>query len=401
MLLAALLPSLLLLPLTPSDGVRGVALGGLLLLTALQVWRERWRWQMAPTYILTTLVGMLLALAPPLAAGLHAAVTGVLLLGWLGALGVVWHFPIFRLPRPSGPYAVGTTRFDVEIGSRRVAVQAWYPAIAPSRRPSPYLPKAPFPLDWLGLVPTPAYAEAVFAPSAALAPVLLYGHGEGLLAVANTRLMLHLASHGYAVFSISHPGQSAVVVYTDGPPQRRPWRETWQALRQPYLGDDRPAIRQIERRVADMVGVMDSLRVRNVGALFQGQLDLGRCGTLGHGTGGRVALRVGRQDRRVQAVFNLDGALGADATTTTLPYLAVGSVACPDAMWVIRGVTHLGLTDAACWLRGPRRWRGTLDPTRAATLVNDMALAFFDQHLRGIHSARPQDAALTQRARRG
>ena len=47
-------------------------------------------------------------------------------------------------------------------------------------------------------------------------PLLVYSHGYGGNVAANAMLMEQLASQGYVVFSISHPGESTALVYPDG-----------------------------------------------------------------------------------------------------------------------------------------------------------------------------------------
>ncbi len=335
---------------------------------------EGYRWQMVPAYLLTTalLPGTLRVLrrsgaaAPPVAQGrkwlrvVGAAV--VLLLFALAAL-IPAMMPVFELPKPSGEFPVGTTRFSLldaardetftadPADKRELLVHVWYPAQpAPDSRPEPLwgdpevlarrLARSigmPFFLfDHFSLVRTHAYRDAALADSRRSYPVLIFSHGYNQgVPVQNTVQMEELASHGYVVFSIGHSYESLALLHPDGRIV-----EVSQGQTQRVLGELRksvPLIRQMldspdaaERErlmqkvsdsgptltasvgvwTADTRFVLEQL-ARLDGAKeprqFTGRLDLGRVGVFGMSFGGTVATDFCLTDSRCRAGINLDG----------------------------------------------------------------------------------------------
>ncbi len=150
-----------------------------------------------------------------------------------------------KLPQPTGPDAVGASRFslvdtarpetftDDPSDHRELLIRVWYPAKpAPGAQPEPFwgretqeiatrmaefmrLPKGAF--DDLVRVPSHAYADAPLAKSRSAYPVLVFSHGyiPGLIS-QNTAQMEELASHGYIVVSIGHTYETLVNIFPDG-----------------------------------------------------------------------------------------------------------------------------------------------------------------------------------------
>ena len=149
------------------------------------------------------------------------------------------------LPKPSGQSSVGVTDIEFmdtvypsdwpgEEEGRRVAARVWYPAAEASGRLRQYfegdeLEKVGLSMEaglapagmglgreaWemLGQMQTHSHVDAAVAEGSF--PVLVYSHGGMSFVQQNTHLMEHLASHGYIVVSVGHPGGSAGVVYRD------------------------------------------------------------------------------------------------------------------------------------------------------------------------------------------
>src|SRR5574341_2027340 len=117
-----------------------------LLVAGAQLFIEGPRWQIVPAYVLTILFFLLwLSSGIPSAASLVGRrwvlrlITGVGTLGLLGSTVAAILFPVFRLPSPSGPYAIGTSTYHWIDGGRpefftmrpgehrELMVQLWYP----------------------------------------------------------------------------------------------------------------------------------------------------------------------------------------------------------------------------------------------------------------------------------
>lgn len=406
----------------------------------LHLWREGYRWQMVPAYLLLIIL-WIMAISPILSQPTQIAVGWRMFAAILGVVAFVTAvtlptlFPIFHLPAPTGAYSVGTTHFTVT-GERDVIVQAWYPAAERNGKRSPYLATRQFPWDWLRLVRTQAYLNAPPSPEQAACPVLIFNHGGGFIAVQNSIQIQELASHGYAVFSLSHPLDSAVTVYPDGQTDGRflwqAWRDmepvlndnnkaatTAKALRHSEGGDklslaekkaimqqvfveNKVALKVIERRVADTIAVIDYLEKLSkdaAGHLLAGKLDLARLGIFGHSNGGAVAVNAAMKDARINAVINMDGYLFGNVFNSGLPQpfmsmnkeggqggddVIVEQAKTKAYLLTIQGASHFNFMDIYLWvplLNG--RFLGSIAPQRAVEIINRYTLAFFDKHLKG------------------
>ncbi len=228
-------------------------------ITVLHFLIEGQRWQMTPAYFMTIVLLFITALRlfrnwkqgrkfKEQTAGLLRRVV-IVRLGVLSMLIVLatWALaaavPVPELLEPTGPYAIGTTRFHfVDHGRpepftpdttdhRTLLVQAWYPAeFTKGFQRAPWLPEAEavfgagpayhgFPRfvgGHLALIKSQAYWEAPMSPSQQRYPIVVYSTGIMGFLTSNTTQMQELASHGYIVFSMAHPYQNSFMLYPDG-----------------------------------------------------------------------------------------------------------------------------------------------------------------------------------------
>ncbi|MFE5481985.1 alpha/beta hydrolase family protein [Streptomyces sp. NPDC056527] len=234
-----------------------------------------------------------------------------------------------RLPAPTGPYKVGATTLHLvdpsrndpwkpEIGVRELMVTVLHPARtvrglprAPQLTPGaaelfaelapaihPGLPPAG--VDWAATL-THSHPGAPVLPGRR--PVLLYSPGGGEARTMGTSLAEELASHGWAVVTIDHPGDASQVEFPTGRPGREKVRPTV------FLGppDAEQFRTMIDTRLADVRFVLDRLEALE-GPLGRA-LDLGRVGMYGHSAGGTTAAQTLYDDRRIAAAVNLEGYL--------------------------------------------------------------------------------------------
>ncbi|MFF5427218.1 MULTISPECIES: alpha/beta fold hydrolase [unclassified Streptomyces] len=225
---------------------------------------------------------------------------------------------VLRLPAPTGPYAVGATvrrlvdptRNDPwapEIGVRELMITVLRPA-APGRgfpRVPQLTPDAaatfsflaplvrpPLPgtgVDWAA---TLTHARAGAPPLPGRRPVLLYSPGGGDSRAMGSSLAVDLASHGWTVVTVDHPGDASEVEFPDERPGRERIRTT---VLRPDM--DATAFRtMIDTRVADLRFVLDAL-------------GLDRAGLYGHSAGGAAVAQAVHEDRRIVAAANLEGYL--------------------------------------------------------------------------------------------
>lgn len=248
------------------------------------------------------------------------------------------------LPPPTGPHPIGyhaiylvdrsrPDPWDPAIPVRELMISVFYPArdvrgyplaaqmppgtaaafgvIAPFQHPQ--LPTAG--VDWAA---TMTHAHFRAPALAAPAPVLLYSPGAGDPRPLGTIVAEELASRGYVVMTIDHPGDADAVEFPNVTAYRGRVRET-ALTADPWT---EPAVfrTMIDTRIADTGFVLDQLEPlaagRNPDALGRAlppglsrSVDPGRVGMYGHSAGGTTAAETMYEDHRIGAVVNLEGYL--------------------------------------------------------------------------------------------
>lgn len=379
------------------------ALAALLVVFHLVI--EGYRWQMVPAYALAAflVLGMVLrereAVRPrssthsltrrilDIVGAIVGFVVGLAALAMAAFLSHAW--PVFTLPEPTGPYAVGTqyylwtdtSRSDEYTSApadfREVSVQIWYPA-EPSRheKPIPYMRRdaaqafarslseklSSFLLDHFALVHTHTYLGADVARAESPFPVITYSP-SGLMS-GHMALFEELASHGYVVVCIGHPywnpfvyGPSGEALTFDG--KNEQYQAWWVEARSSSVvnamadvtvarvtADQERAFARLNdltplavldlRRWADDIGfVLEQLDTINQGAgPLTGALDLQRVGVMGFSKGGAAAGQFCVTDTRCKAGINLTGFMYGDIVEIDLqaPFLFMNEeeLWCPD-----------------------------------------------------------------------
>jgi len=361
----------------------------------------------------------------------------------------------FGWPKPSGPHLVGTAAWQVVDarridpfaagaadagpgGLRALMVNAWFPTEAAEAgrlggtvgfpEGGVLYPRPPFTLlGRQGPLPNTlrqlvahhrlpgaalnqithltTFARPDAPPAAGPWPLVLFSHGYGLEnALSSSYLMETLASHGYWVLSVSHPGESLATLYPDGRlvaldfdnprlnlaarlAQIRAEAEPWGEL----------AAESLALWTADLRAVLDDLERLNAPGLNQsyaGLLDLSRIGAFGVGLGGSAALALAADDGRVRAVASLDGRWSPTAAgawpVISQPVLALGrgGPTPPAALALtltLKGAQPLHFTGAALWFPLVAQLADFEAGSvyRYQQALNAYPLAFFNRHLRG------------------
>jgi predicted dienelactone hydrolase len=339
-------------------------------------------------------------------------------------------------------------RFSTDRGAiRQLPVKVWYPA-----RPGASGPVARYaaPESLTTLLPaalnhrlqrssTHAFADAPVADLQA--EVLVFSHGYTGYAEQNTVQMEELASRGYVVASIVHPGEAAWAPFPDGlgipyaaeltararqrarelkptfPELKRkvmrlqvdldsPDRATRdEAFRERQALFDEPvrteSVREWARDTRAVVDHFEGLQAGSAASPFSGRLNLERLGVLGMSYGGATAVEFARTDARCRAAINIDGlpfgglidgTLATPLLTMACPGLRSQQVPALDRMTgpaylvTVPDTTHAGFTDLP-WMF-PRWLRrnpivGKLDAARRSRCMNEFIVGFFEQYLRG------------------
>jgi hypothetical protein len=334
------------------------------------------RWQMVPAYVLTGLLFLIWLLQSTTLAGrpVNRVVAGLAI--GLGALALVISAalpivsPVFRFPRPSGPYAIGTLTyhwvdaarpevFTADRGDHReLMVQVWYPARAnPSAPRAPYVQDAgalapglarlaqqnaerlfpgfsltlpSFPFTHLTYITTNAIPSAPMVQDDSRYPVLIFLEGLNGLRQMNTFQIEELVSHGYVVAAIDQPYAAAEVVFPDGrkvggltkdqlndllqqsiSPVRNAPTLNGQTLKDgivPYFAQDAVfTLQQLARlNQADPAGILT------------GHLDMRRAGVFGVSLGGMVSPEACHLEPRFRACLVMEAPMPADVVKSGL-----------------------------------------------------------------------------------
>lgn len=406
--------------------------GVILLALVLQLTTEGSHWQIWPLYagvlfIFVPLFSKKAALPP------WNAVTVLVLV--LIAICFSAALPIFRLPAPTGPYALGTRILDLADPSRaeeydpsrrrELVIQIWYPA-APSRNHfAPYRRRVETTLlsSYQSVTPTHSRLDAptLSAPAGGF-PVLLFNPAWGGRRTQNTFLAEDLASHGYVVAAIDHPYNSEPVALPGGRvvhfavvPQMNFESNDLQTI-------EAAAAKELKTQTADTIFVLNRLARMNADpeSPFYERLNTNDVGAFGHSFGGAVSAQACADDPRIRAAMDLDGSLWGRVQQTGLPkpFLFISEDVAPPG-WVppqplsnvdridmalndsddamvrkfgayrvyLHGSTHTSFTDSAIFSPFQRlSGRGTIPARRQFSIVRQYALAFFNQTLRGIRS---------------
>jgi predicted dienelactone hydrolase len=340
--------------------------------------------------------------------------------------------PIFSLPPPTGPYAVGTTTFywndtsrleDAAPGTgvtRELKVQVWYPAEESSQPLARYRTwKESEPLSrYQRLVVTNSRVDAPVASSGAPFPVILFNPGWDSRRTIDSFLAEDLASHGYVVAATDHPYNARLVSFPGG--RVIPGAGS-AAIADPDSSTPEAVVaiwnRELEKWEADERFVLDQLQSLNAtpGSPWLGKIDSKDIAAVGHSFGGAVATALCAHDPRVHGAVNMDGwffgAIQERGARQPLMVINTGESVFPvgkpttvaaklDArdgadvitsfqryggiLVEVHGAQHDDFTDES--MISPLRklaHRGTIPSAELQAIVRVYVLAFMDKTLRG------------------
>jgi dienelactone hydrolase len=400
----------------------------------LQVIIEGIHWQMAPIYLAAILlaIGALGPFSNRIARAVLAGFAGLLL---AGGIAICWAMPMFHLPKPTGPYAIGTRtlfltdpdRQEIHRGApaenRKVTIQIWYPA-ASSKGPRAFYRRAKE-TDRLSsyqtLVKTDSIQDAAFASGRY--PVILFNHAYRGFRNRSTYIAQEIASQGFIVVALAHPYNSAWaeladgrVITDDGQP------DLGNFYSKPHMTfEQRLAVANVELgiQVGDCKFVLNELAKldQQPHSPFTGHLDTQQVGAYGHSFGGAVSAELAREDPQVKAVLELDGDLYGPVVTEGLakPLMMISEAGTEPTIphsndpnsevhlqfqkqyfsavhatmqkfggyqLLIRGAVHESFSDKGFFT--PLRQLsglGELPAKRAAKIIDPYAVAFFRQTL--------------------
>ncbi|MBO9540563.1 alpha/beta fold hydrolase [bacterium] len=268
------------------------------------------------------------------------------------------------IPEPTGTFPVGITQqFLLESPGRGLTLDIWYPASETKDHP-----KVPYTEDALNDIlskvygmprflyqEVPSYAHLDAPPVPGRHPVVLFNHGFASFTKQNFSTFQELASHGYVVISLGHPGESLTARDAQGKlvsfdTERETYREiqkiqkamgAYAAKLAPVLERQRRAQTpeafaqasvelgqdpqyaalkpQLRRWVQDTRHVITAIQApRREGILDL--IDPDNLTVMGHSLGGAVAMHLATQPPKgLRGIVNLDGPWFQDDPTQLAP----------------------------------------------------------------------------------
>ncbi|QTH40673.1 hypothetical protein J4772_24265 [Cohnella sp. LGH] len=316
-----------------------IIMGSLLGVLILHLLFEQSRWLMLPVYGIVVMVIMLYisricssASHPPrrlrsILFSLLALLAGIL--SWLFA-GLL---PLFQFSKPSGPYNVGVVDYTwtdpdrtfANRASRQLNVRIWYPADDQPTKPASYIPQAELFIKavkkqygmWSQLfrshrrLEIPAQYAAPFYPNADTVPVVVYLHGNQLgTRFTGTFQATELASHGYIVIALEHPGTAFLSVFDDDnyiafTDFSKNLPDTFSAHNTASI----PIIREVQADVQFVLHYLDHIARHEPDSLLANRMDHSRIALVGHSFGGAAAAHILANTTIAKVAVNLDGYL--------------------------------------------------------------------------------------------
>lgn len=252
-------------------------------------------------------------------------------------IALLWLFPVLTLPKPTGPYKIGTVSYELtdtgrkemygpnpgegeERSDRRIRFQVWYPAdsldggtrtkwLTDGRKIASGVPVMyglpGFLLNHMGLIESSSYRGVRISDREISYPVVLISHGWTGFMNIHSDLAEMLASYGYIAVSINHTYGSMVTVFDDGEivyadPGALPNRNTVDNF-------DTYSHALVNAFALDAQLVLDFLEVYPTSSgILEDKIDMNRVGALGHSTGGGAVVQLAVNDTKIKSVFGMD-----------------------------------------------------------------------------------------------
>lgn len=348
-------------------------------------------------------------------------------------------FPIVDLPKPQGPYLVGTTYLNFTDTSRKgiftapndyrkLVVQVWYPSDnsngkkeqkwIPNYESISYLAKSMGTINLFGqmdLSKTNSYLDAKLSSKETKYPIIIFSHGYGGFQGQNTIQMEDLASHGYVVFSIAHTYEAFVSIFPGI--KIIPYStERFKALEDEEIAAEK-SIKKGKLPVKDkimtqsvhiwsddtrfIINQIEKINNGKIKGMFTNALDVAKIGAMGHSLGGATSGQAAIDDSRIKAFINLDGSPIGDAKNSIIkqPFMLMTEATSKNAIIAgynpkqknyinvaVNGTQHFNFTDLSVLLPIGKQLGllGSIDGKRQEQIVNDYTLSFFNKYLKGM-----------------
>ena len=410
MLLAIALSFLsLVIPALRARRRRGFVTAVAIMLAITQNAIEGSRWQLVPAYVILGSLSLLWVaqrisrlgiLTPATAHGRPLMIKSVTALGAAAmfisvALPIV--LPVFVLPRPTGPYAIGTVTYHwidasrPEVfgksprAARELMVQIWYPAdqrkvLAPYVDDAAILSAAlgrlhdtpAFLFDHLKYVNTNASSSVPVAKDRPRYPVLIFLEGITGFRQMNTFQVEELVLQGYIVVAIDQPYVAASVVFPGGRAVAGLSKNDMDPLIQQSISPSTQVptlngrafgngiIPYLAQDVAFTIDRLTALNRATARTILRGKLDMENVGIFGVSLGGIVVGEACRHEARVKVCLVMDAPMPSTVTQSGLD---------KPGMWITRDAETMrreGWAETDVMQHQQTMW-GAFDRSRSAS----------------------------------
>ncbi|MEX2236820.1 MAG: dienelactone hydrolase family protein [Dehalococcoidia bacterium] len=285
-------------------------------------------------------------------------------------------------PEDEGPYRVGVTvtqylKTSVTTGvERTLEVVVWYPTDIVSAAD-----------DFLvGIRDAPGSVDAPF-------PLVIFSHGSGGNTLQSTFLTTHVASHGFVVASVSHPGNTTADCFPCG--DQAALQDSYRNRPDDVAFARDQLINDSETKEGSvLLGLIDPEQVGIMGhsfggyttmaALVAGGFDAGASLAGAAEFGGTVLPLPGGSDSEIDVpVLLMGGTLDTTTPFTTAANLYERLTAAPAKVLVeLPRAGHLAFSNY-CLQIVPGCGPNDVDPGVAHNLINLYVTAFFRYYLKG------------------
>lgn len=310
---------------------------GILLLHGLI---EHLRWLMLPVYGIVTMVviGCMLkgrSRASRQPKRLRSILLSLLaLLAGIFSWGMASLLPLFQFTKPTGPYNVGVMDYTWTDSDRRLAggagrqlnVRIWYPASGVHTTPAHYIPQADLFIKaikkqygglWSQLLRSyqrleiPAQYAAPFYPNTKPVPAVVYLHGDQIgTRFTGTFQAIELASRGYMVIALEHPGRAFLSVFDED--NYTAFTNLYKGLPDSFSAHNTvaaPIIREMQDDVQFVLHYLQHIDRHEPDSPLANRMDPNRIALVGHSFGGAAAAHILANTTIAKAAVNLDGYL--------------------------------------------------------------------------------------------
>lgn len=340
-------------------------------------------------------------------------------------------FPKMKIPKPEGPFQVGTSIYLLEDSTRletytvdpqdyrQIAYQVWYPAkeiqgfqkakwISSGTALTRTLAKSfgfpAFLLDHTADIYGNAYFEAPVHENAVPYPVVVISHGWQGFRELHTDFAETLASYGFIAVSIDHTYGAQAVPLKNGQmaflkKEALPSRVSEEAF-------ESASEILMKTYGEDVLSVLDDLSRRQaLGESPFASMNLASVGVLGHSTGGGGDVYAASKDSRIKALLGLDAWLEPLGNDLLKKGLSIPSVFVRSSQWSLgpnnrflklllepspdaflydmKDTNHVDFSMAYMYspLSPYIGFSGKLGPKKSSEIQKSMILSFFSEHL--------------------